>query len=1108
VCFVYFVDLFLSVLCKLVFVYFVDKIGRIQMKHPLCAILLLLTLCLVSFAQNLVQNPNFLDGVNAVGVPTGWFYDMAGDVECSLSVVQEDGFKCFRLERLSKTGKICRISANINGTKPDTEYLFSVDVKSTGRCAEIWIYDFTDDGKFILNPAKMNRDNHQWQSATYAFKTAKNSRGVKISLASTNELGGPIFFKNVTFFPANQPALPVLNTLSSAPELKADWDDPVWQNAFQTSSFTLLGTKKDLPAQEHLTTARYGYAEGALHVIFQCKEDKMGCRVKGKGTWENDGVELFLENPRTGVIYHTIACAEGLQLDDVMNTDQIVCYNTDWFSTKTTLADIANLKKMSCKIAVADQQDSWTAQIRVPLDQPALKDIREFRLLLARSRKIQGEPMEHSTWGATTSTFFKDSEGFVSLTIPPEKYALVFQEVALPADDIFQPTTLVIPTPQHASFGKDALELKQPVALFAPTEKAFLAAQRLIRSQLHLEIQQAKDASSAQIVLLEAQPFAGAEYDALTDWQKREAYALKLDAVPTITANTQRGFVNGIASLCQLLQYDSYGKLFYRQGELKDWPAMEYRGLHVLAPANDAEVPGTHQLIDALAALKYNWLSIQFDFRLKYEHHPEFSSQNAVGKDAHKEIGKHLELYDMDAIPMTQCLSHLRDTLAQPELRKYAEVQTPDPSAWYQYWNYCPRHPEIHKIFFDMIEEQLECYPQAKWFHVGLDEVTFETFGVCERCKNSTGGELFLEEINRLHDFVTSKGLKMCMWCDQLEMHNNGGHAPEFTATALPGVPRDIIIFDWHYEESEENPTVEFFQNEGFQVMTCGWFFPQNIYPFIQESHKRKILGYGGTTWTHITEIRQKSHLMVGLAIASDRTWNPTEIPLNKIPYDPCLLFQQVYDGRAPLPTVDFQPIDLTGIYNMALKGDSNASWMGLDTRNDASALPQGIQWFKGVPFLVQGAIATQDNTIAMQRYPETVHAIPVGGNVLALDFLHTATRPKVVVRNLFDNEKRKPGCIGCYVIHYVDGSVLRIPLEWENNITQWNAQTPSAFCQNAWRGTTKNGAQITLEKFHWQNPRPELPIHYIDLESTRGYAAPVLLGITATTQIEIDMEL
>ena len=173
-------------------------------------------------------------------------------------------------------------------------------------------------------------------------------------------------------------------------------------------------------------------------------------------------------------------------------------------------------------------------------------------------------------------------------------------------------------------------------------------------------------------------------------------------------------------------------------------------------------------------------------------------------------------------------------------MKEYAEVKEPAANASVKYWNYCPRHPEIHKIIFDLIEEQLECYPQAEWFHVGLDEITFEPFGVCERCKGTSCGELLAEEILRLREFLQKKKLRMCMWGDQLLKEHNGAGKYN-TAEALPKIPKDVVIFDWHYGEGAKYPSVEFFKKQGFDVITSGWYYPLNITNFLNETFKQDV---------------------------------------------------------------------------------------------------------------------------------------------------------------------------------------------------------------------------------------------------------------------------
>ena len=625
----------------------------------------------------------------------------------------------------------------------------------------------------------------------------------------------------------------------------------------------------------------------------------------------------------------------------------------------------------------------------------------------------------------------------------------------------------------------------------------------MLETQLHTTVVKAATEKEAAIVLtLTDKPlWKEKEFMKLADWQRAEAYTLATGSVTKATANTHRGLVYAAASLAQLMTYDDNGNLAFLAGEIQDWPNMKFRGWHFIGPATSADVPKALRFIDTLAALKYNWASIQIDSRFTYERNPNWGAKNAPSKDEHRQMAARIDLYGMDVIPMTQCLSHFSYFTARPEFRHMAELQTPAPNARHKYWNYCPKHPEIHKYVFDMIEEHLECYPKAKWYHVGMDESTFEPIAVCERCKGTSGADFYAGEVLTLHKFITSKGLRMCMWCDQFETERNG-KAPYNTADALPKIPRDIIIFDWHYTETTKFPSVQFFKDKGFEVMTCGWFFPDNVKPFIDETYKQNVLGYGGTTWIGVNVIRDRFHMMTSVALSADRTWKQDATSLDLLAYKPDQVFKRVFDGISPERPTEFRTISLADKCNMSLSGASNSPWMGIDPANDASAIPKGISWFNGIPYHINegtcSAIATASSAQLFKHYPDTIWNIAVGGKAKELAFLHTATRPDKLQRAMYDRSNVKPKRLGCYVVHYADETTLRIPLQWEANIDHWNAQVNSPNCQPAWSGKTKAGAVLTIETFRWVNPKPEVPIAYIDLVSNKDKSAPVLLGVTA----------
>ncbi|NLF19571.1 MAG: family 20 glycosylhydrolase, partial [Lentisphaerae bacterium] len=588
----------------------------------------------------------------------------------------------------------------------------------------------------------------------------------------------------------------------------------------------------------------------------------------------------------------------------------------------------------------------------------------------------------------------------------------------------------------------------------------------------------------------------------LADWQREEAYALDVDARGIrIRAEGRRGALYGVQTLRQMLTRHD-GRLHIPAAAILDWPVMRWRGWHVTGPDTSAAVPEAGRVIDLMAALKFNWIAIQIDSRLRYERHPALSrGPDAPTKDELRALVLQAQALGMEVIPMTQCWSHFNYFLEKEEFRHLAEIPHPPESAKRRFWNYCPRHPETHTMLFGMIEEQLECFPGATVFHVGLDEITFEPIGQCERCRGSTGGELLAEEIGRLHAFVTGKGLRLAMWGDQLLLSHNGKYFQ--TAEALPKVPRDVILFDWHYNAADEFASVPFFKNEGFEVVACGWYEPGNIAGLCAEAHRQGILGYGGTTWYSIAALRREVRLTTALPLSAEAMASAQPLDLAALPYRPAEVFQDLReppDGR----TASFLPVDLRGWANRRLSDrPERPGWLGLGPQHDLTALPTGRQWWCGVPFDILPGDGDQCLVLASSEdadgaLPEEAWAIPVGTAADALVFLHTGSRPARFSRHIYDRAGINPGLIGRIVVRYDDGQTVEEELRWNVTLADWNSQLGSACGRSAWTGTTAGGALARVEALTWRNPHPEKAIASFDLVSARSTVRPVLLAVTA----------
>jgi hypothetical protein len=139
--------------------------------------------------------------------------------------------------------------------------------------------------------------------------------------------------------------------------------------------------------------------------------------------------------------------------------------------------------------------------------------------------------------------------------------------------------------------------------------------------------------------------------------------------------------------------------------------------------------------------------------------------------------------------------------------------------------SYCPLHPEVHKVLFDLMDE-LAAACKAKAFHVGMDEVFILADPDCPRCKGKSPADLFAGEVKTLHDHLKARGRRMWMWGDRfLDGKATGtgkweGSENE-TYPAVDRAPKDIVICDWHYEKAHE--TARFFAEKGFAVVACPW---------------------------------------------------------------------------------------------------------------------------------------------------------------------------------------------------------------------------------------------------------------------------------------------
>ena len=254
------------------------------------------------------------------------------------------------------------------------------------------------------------------------------------------------------------------------------------------------------------------------------------------------------------------------------------------------------------------------------------------------------------------------------------------------------------------------------------------------------------------------------------------------------------------------------------------------RGLYLGAP-KPAEIAMTVEFIrKVLPKEGVNVLVMEFDYGYQYQSHPEVVDENALSKQDVEAIAAACRAAGVRLIPLINMLGHQswRNKTAGL-LRSHPEFdETPGkyPNNKDIYCrSYCPLHPELHKIVFDLIDELADAC-QADAVHVGMDEVFILADPDCPRCRGRNPAELFAQEVRALHDHLTTKQREMWMWSDRFLDGNTTGlgeweASENGTAPAILLVPRDIVMCDWHYESSP--PTAAYFAVQGFRAISAPW---------------------------------------------------------------------------------------------------------------------------------------------------------------------------------------------------------------------------------------------------------------------------------------------
>ncbi|MDO3625417.1 family 20 glycosylhydrolase [Mucilaginibacter sp. BT774] len=303
------------------------------------------------------------------------------------------------------------------------------------------------------------------------------------------------------------------------------------------------------------------------------------------------------------------------------------------------------------------------------------------------------------------------------------------------------------------------------------------------------------------------------------------------------------------------------------------------RGFAIAAPKPSGLEDFVKFIDQELAPRKINTLILRVDFNYSYKSHPELRDSASLTKGDVKKIVEACKKNNIAIIPQINLLGHqswahkLNKLLEKyPEFDETPWVKMPATAAEYKWPNannlycksYCPLHPGVHKIVFDLVDEAMEVF-EANAFHAGMDEVFYLADDKCPRCGGRDKAVIYANEVQLIRDHLAEKGRELWIWGDRLidgRATGIGMWAASYNDTyrAVDMIPRDVVICDWQYDR--DNQTAVYFALKGYRVVTCAWNRPQVAVSQVEDLYRSRTLS--------VTPMRSRFY---GIA---ETVWSPS----------------------------------------------------------------------------------------------------------------------------------------------------------------------------------------------------------------------------------------
>jgi len=648
---------------------------------------------------------------------------------------------------------------------------------------------------------------------------------------------------------------------------------------------------------------------------------------------------------------------------------------------------------------------------------------------------------------------------------------------------------VVWPTPSKATYSSEFFPLRALRTIKAVTEDEKFAANYFCE-KLKENTGYAPGISETHgEFIFCAQFFDGSEFT-------KDSFTLDLQPDSgRIVALNRRSLLYAVDTLLQRINGDTINCCY-----IEDEAFADFRGVHFAIPSKKNLAFLKNMIKHVFVPMRYNQVILQVSAAMRYDNYPEindawinacekyengeypmpfhygFISRDIWEKEELRELLDYIESFGLEVIPEVQSWAHTQYiTMAFPELAEKSVVKKDTkelhlseedalPNTFYHHCM-CPSHPDYYTVTFNILDEVLDVFKPKRFVHMGHDEIY--NVGQCSKCSQIPRGDIFAEEVTRLHDHIKEKNLNMIIWSDML--HSQRVHA---TPTAINKIPKDILMMDFvwyfHLDDDLEDNLI----SHGFQVI-MGNMYSSHYPRYEARSHKKGMLGGEVSTWVECSEL---SYAYEG--------------KIFDFVYSAELLWNSAYRSDMRLTCNEIIKPILKQIRMKIGNLGSTAPERHVSISGSRENIPYDIRDIAPYPSAVVAGINCPSVQIAVDNTAEII------------SFVHATDT----------NSERitwaAPFKIGEYVICYEDGTEYTEDLLYAANIYKYCAPFGDRFQSSFFRhegyvgtyltipecGKTYTGQDFTLGKYSIRNPYPEKQITCIQLKHGQNTSAEILL--------------